>query len=151
MIDSNMKFTDWFGVLFINVFGTWDGSFGVDTPSGDKPGTTTTPTSNAPSGSAGVSSGATSAQSKAVKNVTHFASNLGNAVTQATDEKVVDQATSSAVTTNSGASGEVASAVTNSNNGGLSNTLITLAIILACVGLLFGKQILAFCKGLLGR
>lgn len=151
MIDSNMKFTDWFGVLFINVFGTWDGSFGVDTPSGDKPGTTTTPTSNAPSGSAGVSSGATSAQSKAVKNVTHFASNLGNAVTQATDEKVVDQATSSAVTTNSGASGEVASAVTNSNNGGLSNTLITLAIILACAGLLFGKQILAFCKGLLGR
>lgn len=37
MIDSQVRMTDWFGVLFINVFGHWDGSFGVDTPSGDTP------------------------------------------------------------------------------------------------------------------
>ncbi len=35
MINSTMKFTDWFGVLFINVFGSWDGSFGVNTASGE--------------------------------------------------------------------------------------------------------------------
>lgn len=37
MINSTMNFTDWFGVLFINVFGSWDGSFGVDTESGERP------------------------------------------------------------------------------------------------------------------
>lgn len=31
---SSFKLTDWFGVLFINVFGTWIGSFGVDTAAG---------------------------------------------------------------------------------------------------------------------
>lgn len=31
---SEFELTDWFGVLFINVFGTWIGSFGVDTAAG---------------------------------------------------------------------------------------------------------------------
>jgi hypothetical protein len=31
---SEFKLTDWFGVLFINVFGTWIGSFGIDTEAG---------------------------------------------------------------------------------------------------------------------
>lgn len=31
---SEFELTDWFGVLFINVFGTWVGSFGVDTEAG---------------------------------------------------------------------------------------------------------------------
>lgn len=31
---SEFQLTDWFGVLFINVFGTWIGSFGVDTEAG---------------------------------------------------------------------------------------------------------------------
>lgn len=35
MIDSSMNFTDWFGVLFINVFGSWTGSFGVNTEAGN--------------------------------------------------------------------------------------------------------------------
>jgi len=34
MIDSSINFSDWFGVLFINVFGNWTGSFGVDTEAG---------------------------------------------------------------------------------------------------------------------
>lgn len=32
---SNMSFGDWFGILFINVFGSWNGSFGVDTAAGN--------------------------------------------------------------------------------------------------------------------
>jgi hypothetical protein len=43
--NSNFSLSDWFGVLFINVFGTWTGSFGVDTEAG----TITLPT-NTPSG-----------------------------------------------------------------------------------------------------
>ena len=37
MIDSDFDISDWFGVLFINVFGSWQGSFGVDTAAGNVP------------------------------------------------------------------------------------------------------------------
>ncbi len=33
--DTEFNLTDWFGVLYINVFGTWIGSFGVDTAAGN--------------------------------------------------------------------------------------------------------------------
>jgi hypothetical protein len=32
---SNISLSDWFGILFINVFGIWNGSFGVNTSAGD--------------------------------------------------------------------------------------------------------------------
>lgn len=32
---SNLSLSDWFGILFINVFGNWNGSFGVNTSAGD--------------------------------------------------------------------------------------------------------------------
>lgn len=32
---SSFNISDWFGVLFINVFGTWHGSFGINTKNGD--------------------------------------------------------------------------------------------------------------------
>jgi len=35
LINSRLEMDDWFGVLFINVFGSWNGSFGVDTDAGD--------------------------------------------------------------------------------------------------------------------
>lgn len=35
--NSNLSLSDWFGILFINVFGSWHGSFGVNTSAGDKP------------------------------------------------------------------------------------------------------------------
>lgn len=35
MVGSNLNLSDWFGVLFINVFGNWTGSFGVNTAAGD--------------------------------------------------------------------------------------------------------------------
>ncbi|MDB5160977.1 MAG: hypothetical protein JWO96_357 [Candidatus Saccharibacteria bacterium] len=34
---SNLSFKDWFGILFINVLGTWNGSFGVNTDAGNSP------------------------------------------------------------------------------------------------------------------
>jgi hypothetical protein len=34
---SQLGISDWFGVLFINVFSNWYGSFGVNTPYGDPP------------------------------------------------------------------------------------------------------------------
>lgn len=35
LVGSDITSSSWFGVLFINVFGTWAGSFGVDTEAGD--------------------------------------------------------------------------------------------------------------------
>lgn len=35
--NSSFAFSDWFGILFINVFGSWNGSFGVDTEAGNRP------------------------------------------------------------------------------------------------------------------
>lgn len=32
---SQFALTDWFGILFINVFGSWNGSFGIDTLAGE--------------------------------------------------------------------------------------------------------------------
>lgn len=37
MVDSDFQINDWFGVLFINVFGSWVGSFGVNTEAGNQP------------------------------------------------------------------------------------------------------------------
>lgn len=37
---STLSLSNWFGILFINVFGSWDGSFGVNTAAGDPPGAT---------------------------------------------------------------------------------------------------------------
>ena len=34
ILGSSFSLTDWFGVLFINVFGSWEGSFGVNTAAG---------------------------------------------------------------------------------------------------------------------
>lgn len=37
IIGSHFSLSDWFGVLFINVFGSWTGSFGVNTAAGNAP------------------------------------------------------------------------------------------------------------------
>lgn len=43
IIGSQLGFSEWFGVLFINVFGSWNGSFGKDTDAGEAPTSSTTP------------------------------------------------------------------------------------------------------------
>lgn len=37
VINSQMSLSGWMGILFINVFGTWHGSFGVNTDAGNAP------------------------------------------------------------------------------------------------------------------
>lgn len=48
MIDSEFDISDWFGVLFINVFGNWQGSFGVNTEAGNAVGAVTGRGADAP-------------------------------------------------------------------------------------------------------
>lgn len=45
MINNSLSLNGWFGLLFINVFGSWNGSFGVNTAAGDPPAGPTTHTS----------------------------------------------------------------------------------------------------------
>lgn len=40
IVNSQLSLSHWLGVLFINVFGTWHGSFGVNTSAGNSPATT---------------------------------------------------------------------------------------------------------------
>lgn len=44
--NSSLSLAGWFGILFINIFGNWVGSFGVDTTAGELP-TVTTPSPTA--------------------------------------------------------------------------------------------------------
>lgn len=39
--NSDLSLTNWFGILFVNVFGSWFGSLGVDTAAGNQPQTIT--------------------------------------------------------------------------------------------------------------
>ena len=39
--NSSISLANWFGILFINVFGSWNGSFGINTAAGDAPLATT--------------------------------------------------------------------------------------------------------------
>jgi len=42
LLNTKLNLKSWFGVLFINVFGSWNGSFGVDTEAGNAPRAATT-------------------------------------------------------------------------------------------------------------
>lgn len=54
LIGNQFSLSDWFGILFINVFGSWRGSFGLNTSAGDR-------TAPAPAPSSGTTSVAGSA------------------------------------------------------------------------------------------
>lgn len=42
--NSSLSLSNWFGILFINVFGTWHGSFGMNTSAGDPVAAAASPT-----------------------------------------------------------------------------------------------------------
>ncbi len=46
ILGSEFSLSNWFGILFINVFGTWDGSLGVTTPPATPTPTITSPVSD---------------------------------------------------------------------------------------------------------
>lgn len=79
MINNNFSLSGWFGLLFINVFGTWNGSFGINTSAGDPtPFAEFAPTS---------ASNATSTNNVAAQlRVFHFVPKQDQAVTNTTNE-----------------------------------------------------------------
>lgn len=57
MANSSISLANWFGILFINVFGSWNGSFGIDTAAGNPPVIPSVPSIPQPAVSGGNGSG----------------------------------------------------------------------------------------------
>lgn len=55
IIGSQIGLSGWFGILFINVFGSWNGSFGVDTSAGNAPASASTGPASTSGGSSPLS------------------------------------------------------------------------------------------------
>lgn len=73
IMNSTISLSDWFGILFINVFGSWHGSFGVNTSAGDV--TVSSPPPSAlpqPPSNSTPSAGAVLAQAAAPRQVFRF-------------------------------------------------------------------------------
>jgi len=67
--NSDLSLTNWFGILFVNVFGSWFGSLGMDTAAGNQPQTVTLV--NSPNSSGNNDLGCSSCGTSAQKAVTY--------------------------------------------------------------------------------
>ena len=91
---SNLNLSDWFGVLFINVFGNWTGSFGVNTSAGD---TVTAPAAASNAGSGGNSGGDQTNSTNVVRKFVSFAGNVSGSSSDTTTEEAAPTTTSASV------------------------------------------------------
>lgn len=108
-INSKLNLSDWFGVLFINVFGNWNGSFGIDTPFGNHVASSTNPTTT-------LNSSASAASSNGVSPAQVAASVFG------INPRSSGNPTSYTATSNNiGSNGQVEAATTSSNSQTTTN------------------------------
>jgi hypothetical protein len=142
MIDSSFDITDWFGVLFINVFGSWIGSFGMDTTAGENPvgsasggvfqlGTSSAASQNSQNNS-------DNPISKARSFIASIAAGSGGA--NEVQSVQTASATSSASKANGSGAGESQNNSGLANSGGDSNTrqiLLASAISLIAISMLY--------------
>lgn len=133
---SNLNLSDWFGILFINVFGIWNGSFGINTSAGDP---VTNPSNNP------VQAANQTAMLNSFKQFASFTAHTGSGSSNGTNSKVT---TASAVL---GSSSSVAKKVasdapaSNSNlptadNGNSSFFLPIVGVCLAGIILLVSER-----------
>lgn len=125
MIGSNVNMEDWFGVLFINVFGNWFGSFGGDTSNGGCSQTCPTTPSGSPAPTQNIQSASSNGNSNPVGQVFGFVTRQfnGSASDQPTSDQVNNQSSTvlAATTTppsqdnGSGASGDISTQTTQVN------------------------------------
>jgi hypothetical protein len=107
MVNSSLSLDNWFGILFINVLGTWNGSFGVDTPWGDVIASEANTSG----------SGAVSVTGPLTSNPSMKVFKLSTSADGQLSVNVVDEQSST------GDQGSVAAATTDSNGGGSSDVL----------------------------
>ena len=142
LVNSDLTFDNWFGVLFLNVFGEWTGSFGVDTDAGESNKNNVDKKSVATSASNKTSvQGSTADTSDAFRNSSStanastyyaFANSTNSADNNDEDQEDKDSGTSSTSTLsplNDEVNGNVASLATDSM--GIDDSLIGWSIIFA--------------------
>jgi len=141
MIDSDFNISDWFGVLFINVFGSWKGSFGINTPFGDHPQTAAAPAGGSGGGSSNTNKAASVGNGQVFSFVpadgtpAHDAAvKLATAALSANDGQVASAAKTAAQD-----NPQVAGASTHKANPWFAITLVSVSIVL-----LGGERLLAF-------
>ena len=130
MIDSEFEISDWFGVLFINVFGSWVGSFGVNTDAGSLPKTTVSTST--------VTTETTPRQNsapQAIAQVFRFAATQGN-VSDTTTGTVAGATTPSSNEQSSSATPAPNAATESSTSTAPSRTTVWLAGIATFIGAL---------------
>lgn len=139
---TTFNLSDWFGLLFINVFGSWHGSFGVDTANG-----------NAPAAAAPTTASAGSSSPGAPAIGLQFIPTVSGAIAASTATDTSAAPTPPPATDNSGASnrvqGVVASASTTTPSSGtpagaataLNAFMLSGMLVIAGLALAFGKQI----------
>jgi hypothetical protein len=135
MEGSNVSMSNWFGVLFINVFGSWTGSFGLNTSAGDP---LTTPPSDNPTMNA-----VQAANEQSMVNAVHqFASFVptttsGSTNGSSSDGSVLGTATSAAKKVAAAASNALPSA---DNQTHVSYVLPVLGLLIAGILLFLGER-----------
>ncbi len=147
MMDSSIDVSDWFGVLFINVFGTWDGSFGMDTSSGDR--VNPSPTVNETGQVFAFNPGAASETEK-----THQSNGGQNSYTESSVLASGTTTTSDTGTT-SGVAAKVAikdgvivqsEPADSTGRAWRGNIMVSLLATIIASAILFGERILAFAR-----
>lgn len=114
--NSAMSFSDWFGLLFINVFGLWNGSFGINTAAGNP--------ATAASGNESTGHSANQTDRSAVK-VFQFVPSEGGGITTSSSVSTTPPTTIFALAHNNvsylqshDSRGQTLAASTNNSNGG---------------------------------
>ena len=149
IVNSNIALTNWFGVLFINVFGSWTGSFGVNTAAG-----TTAPINpSSPPPVVGFNPG-TGGQGGAVQGSSTVGGRGGGSVLPAATlggrgggdvELAVARGTTPVLLASAQSDGEVlgASTVPLAETGTQFNWLIGLASLLLLVAAVIGQRVIS--------
>lgn len=162
MIDSTMNFTDWFGVLFINVFGNWQGSFGVNTAAGGIPpvanggGSSATPKTGGGQNQQTSTSAGGGGSTGSAQNTFAFIpriSGSNSAATSGSDEGVVAAANTETSTPTNTGEGQTSSTSTESNSSApavkltpSSKIWLNLSLGLVAVMLIFGERLVALVR-----
>ena len=139
--NSTLSLANWFGILFINVFGTWNGNFGIYTP--PAPAVSTTPVDTEGDGIA------TTAFAAVHHTPIHLATFIPSSPNNSPDGTVAGSATTavlgSAITTPT-KPGSTASASTNSNTHA-NYTLPAMGVFLAILLLAAAERDRIFHRG----
>lgn len=147
MIDSELNVTDWFGVLFINVFGNWTGSFGVNTAAGNAPAA-------AKAGSGGSTHGVQTAAASDTDTFTFVPRNLGSTMRTTGETLAASDQQNASPTSAQSASGVSTAPIATNENPQTTNKVVSwwLAGLVTFIGatMLGGERIVAILRARFG-